>query len=85
MVKVLLHGTLKTIAGKKELIIKTKRLSNLLKQLKTLIPDLLNHREKISATYLFLLNGKDIRLYEDEDIVLNENDEIEIIPVSHGG
>jgi molybdopterin converting factor small subunit len=84
MVRIKLIGTLKEVMGKEEVVLHVNRFSDLLREFSKKIPDVMDSRGKPSGSYLFLLNNSDIRLYED-DPELEEEDEVIIIPVSHGG
>jgi molybdopterin converting factor small subunit len=84
MVKVKLIGTLKEIFGEEEIVLQATRFSELLRMLSKNIPDVMDSRGRPSGSYLFLLNDSDIRVYEG-DPELGEEDEVVIIPVSHGG
>lgn len=82
--RILLVGQLKEIFGSEEMEVKGKKLSEVLKFLSIKVTDLLDLDGKPSGKYLFLINGVDSLVYGDDPEVGDE-DNIAIVPISHGG
>jgi molybdopterin converting factor small subunit len=91
MVRVKLAGVLKGRLGRDEISIEVSepvKLKEFLKELRVKIPDLREAVEEdgsLTTSYIAFLNDVDYRLLGGLDYVLEDNDEIFLVPVSHGG
>jgi len=84
MARLIIKGPLYNVIGSKEIKIDTKiSLYNLLKLSK--IYDYIFKNNKLRSDFLVFINGKDWRLFNFNDIELNENDVVEIVSINHGG
>uniref|UniRef100_A0A7J3ZIF9 MoaD/ThiS family protein n=1 Tax=Fervidicoccus fontis TaxID=683846 RepID=A0A7J3ZIF9_9CREN len=84
MVKVRLLATLKERVGKEIVEVEAQTLQELARKLSHHIPDIIDPDGRPSGLYLFLINGADYRV-RGENPELSSEDEVIIIPVSHGG
>ncbi|MGC8909977.1 MAG: MoaD/ThiS family protein [Fervidicoccaceae archaeon] len=82
--KIILVGHLKEVFGGEVLEAEGRRLSEVLKFLSSKANDLLDLDGKPSGKYVFLINGVDSLVY-GEDPEVSEEDNITIVPISHGG
>ncbi len=91
IVRVKLTGVLRGRLGKDEISVEASesvKLKEFLKELRTKIPDLREAVEEdgsLTTSYIVFLNDVDYRLLGGLDYVLKDNDEIFLVPVSHGG
>jgi len=89
--KVKLYGFLRSVVGRFEIDKPIRRRMTVLQVVNELLnpqlPDSLICRsgDAASSGLLFVLNGKDVSLLNGLDTVVNDQDELAIIPVSHGG
>jgi len=44
-----------------------------------------NEFNKLSSSFIFLKNGVSIEIMNEDEIILNDEDTLTIIPISHGG
>lgn len=77
-------ATLKGRLGVEEERIEARVLKDLLKGVSSRVPDLLDFDGRPSGLYVILVNGMDYRLL-GEEYKLEDDDEVTIIPVIHGG
>ncbi len=94
IVKIRVYGHLKSYIGQGIINInlgdEKKNLKTILKMINELFPTipLLFEENKniISQDYLVLVNGVDVRVFDDiSEIYIENDDEIDIIPITHGG
>jgi molybdopterin converting factor small subunit len=87
--KIILIGFLKKEINKEIIEIKLNKPMKLVEVLNKNIPKLskliFNEFNKLSSSFIFLKNGVSIEIMNDNEIILNDEDTLTIIPVSHGG
>jgi molybdopterin converting factor small subunit len=87
--KIILIGFLKKEFNKEIIEIKLNKPMKLVEVLNKNIPKLskliFNEFNKLSSSFIFLKNGVSIEIMNDNEIILNDEDTLTIIPVSHGG
>jgi len=94
IVKIRVYGHLKSHIGQGSIDIdlgtEKKNLKVVLKMINELFPTISllseENRNIISQDYLILVNGIDVRVFDDiSEIYIENDDEIDIIPITHGG
>ena len=87
MIKVKVLGPIKDIIGKNEFNIETspKKLKDIIQELSSLTKQ---SSEKISydeGNLLIMINGVESSILGNEESIINDGDELVLIPVIHGG
>ncbi|MEM3407154.1 MAG: MoaD/ThiS family protein [Nitrososphaerota archaeon] len=87
--RIILVGFLKKEFNKEFIEIKLDKPMELIKLLNKKIPRLskliLIESKKLSSSFIFLKNGVSIDIMSENKTILNNEDILTIIPVSHGG
>ncbi|MEM2082954.1 MAG: MoaD/ThiS family protein [Nitrososphaerota archaeon] len=87
--RIILVGFLKKEFNKEFIEIKLDKPMELIKLLNKKIPRLskliLIESKKLSSSFIFLKNGVSIDIMSEDKTILNNEDILTIIPVSHGG
>ncbi len=94
IVKIRVYGHLKSYIGRESIDIdlgnEKMNLRMILKMLNDLFPTIMliseENRNILVQDYLVLINGVDVRVFDNvDDIYIENGDEIDIIPITHGG
>ncbi len=87
--KIILIGFLKKEFNKDFIEIKLNKPMKLIEILNKNAPKLskliFNEFNKLSSSFIFLKNGVSIEIMNEDEIILNDEDTLTIIPISHGG
>lgn len=89
--RIKLVGILRSRLGKEEISVEFSeptKLKDLLKELRYRIPDLREAVEEdgsLTSSYMAFINGVDYRLLGGLDYLLEDNVDISLVPLSHGG
>ena len=87
--KIILIGFLKKEFNKECIEIKLNKPMELIEVLNIKTPQLsellLTKSKKLLPSFIFLKNGVSIDIMSENEIILNDEDILTIIPVSHGG
>lgn len=89
IMKIILVGFLKEKFNKEFIEIKLNKPMELIellnKEVSQLSELILTKSKKLSPSFIFLKNGVSIDIMNDDKTILNDEDILTIIPISHGG
>lgn len=87
--KIILVGFLKKEFNKEHIEVKLNKPMKLTEALEKNAPQLskliFTETRKLSPLFIFLKNGVSIDIINESELILNDEDTLTIIPISHGG